>query len=302
MNATSFSLRRLKVAAFWAAGFAGIAALSRPAEGGQEWLAELGLSEPLALAAAYAAPILAAALAIGLGPVFLQRLPKPLRLLALGGLGAVCGATLSVFLDAFARADVLIAWVGPLRETTIVDILAWTVAILSIFYGVLAQGVASFGSPALRALAVEEPAPAEECVDVRRRDRGQFGWAAVGMIGQGLVLIGAVLAQAAVSPGAVAQGGIAVVAFGGAALFLWSSLRLWASFDELQRRTVMDAYAWSAILVTPVLFGWVVLEGLGRAVPLEAYPLLVGFLVVQTILAILVQVKIGAMATAEKAA
>ena len=302
MTQTSFSLRRVKIAAFWAAGFGLISALSRPADQGQEWLAALGVSDAAAPAVAHAAPILAAALATGLGPVVLQRLSKGWRMAALAGLGAVCGAILSFCLDAFARADVVLAWVGPMRGATLVDVIAWTAAVVSIVYGLLALGVASFGSNAFQALAVEEPAPAQEWVDVRRRDRGQYAWAALGMIGQGAVFMAAVLSQSAVDPSPAEQGGIAVLALVGAAFFTWSSARLWVSFDELQRRMVMDAYAWSAVLVTPFLFGWVILEGLGWLPPLEAYPLLVALLLIQTVLAIVVQSKVGAGAVAEKAA
>lgn len=295
-------LRRLQIAAFWAAGFGLISAVSRPAARGQEWLTSIGVSDALAPAVAYGAPVLAAAFAIGLGPVLLQRLSRPWRLAALAGLGAVCGAILSFCLDAFARVDVLLGWVGPLREPTVVDVIAWTAAAMSVVYGVLAQGVAAFGSSALRALAVEEPAPGEDCVDVRRRDRGQLAWAALGMVGHGVIFAAAVLSQSALDLSPAAQGGIAVLALLGAAFFTWSSARLWVSFDELQRRTVMDAYAWSAILVTPFLFGWVVLEGFGRMPPLDAYALLVALLLIQTVLTVVVQMKVGATSGAEKAA
>jgi len=121
-----------------------------------------------------------------------------------------------------------------------------------------------------------------------------LAWAALGMVGQGIMLVGIVLSQSALDPPPIAQGGVAVLSLAGGAAFLWSSLRLWSAFDELQRRTVMDAYAWSAILATPLVVGWVVLEGLGRVQPLEAYPLVVVLLLGQSLLAAVLQIKFGA--------
>lgn len=294
--------RRVQVAAFWALVFAVISAVSRPAEIGLEWLAAIGASDAVAPWAAHAIPVLVAALVVGVGSVLTPRLSKPWRLLTLGVLGAVCGATLSLFLDAFAAADGLLSWAGPMSESALVDVIAWAAAAISVLCGLIAQGVAWFGSSALRAMAMEEPTPSGESVEVRRRDRGQLAWSALGLIGQGMVLIAAVLSQTALDPSAAAQGGIAALALAGCGLFTWSSLKLWSTFDELQRRFVMDAYAWSAILVTPVLFGWVVLEGLGLLTPIDGYVLFVGLILIQTVLGVMVQIKAGVMAPAAKEA
>jgi hypothetical protein len=64
----------------------------------------------------------------------------------------------------------------------------------------------------------------------------------------------------------------------------------------------MDAYAWSGILATPVLVGWAVLEGLGRAQPLEAYPLVVALLLGQSLLAAALQFKFGSPQLAKEVA
>ena len=270
-------------------------ALSRPAETGLSLLADIGINGGFASLIIYVAPVLILMAGALTWPSVSQSVGEPWRAVVSAVIGGLYGLAVALFLDPFVRAhDWIVSWTGPLREGNFVDVVAWVLALTCIAFGLMCQAFVSFGVAALRALAAEGLPPSDEPLEFRPRDRGELAWAALGLVGQGIMLVGIVLSQSALDPPPIAQGGVAVLSLAGGAAFLWSSLRLWSAFDELQRRTVMDAYAWSAILATPLVVGWVVLEGLGRVQPLEAYPLVVVLLLGQSLLAAVLQIKFGA--------
>lgn len=280
-----------------------ISALSRPAETGLSLLADIGINGGFAILIIHAAPVLILMAGASAWPSGSGSAGEPWRLVVSAVIGGLYGMAVALFLDPLVRAhDWVVGWTGPLREANFVDAVAWVSAVTCIALGVICQAFVSFGGAAFRALAAQSVPPSDEPLEIRPRDRGELAWAALGMIGQGIMLVGIVLSQSALDPPPVAEGGVAVLSLAGGAAFLWSSARLWASFDELQRRTVMDAYAWSGILATPVLVGWAVLEGLGRAQPLEAYPLVVALLLGQSLLAAALQFKFGSPQLAKEVA
>jgi hypothetical protein len=279
------------VIAAWGAAFALISAVSLPTEGAVERLAPLGLTGGLAVFLVHAIPVIVGVVAVAIPMVVTVR-ARWIRLLYLAFCGGIAGYCLGYFLDAFAGLQpVLFGWAGPLREATGLDIIGWMMVALSLFYALLSQVIASFGSPALKAMSVDETDPA--CLEVRRNDRRTFARAAVGMVGQGLLLIGVVIANQAISPTPQALWIIGGIALLGLAFSLWSALRLWFGFDEMMRRVVMNAYAWSAILLTPLLFGWSLLEGLGLVPPLESYGVVMLVVAVQTIASFVLSFSMG---------
>jgi hypothetical protein len=91
-----------------------------------------------------------------------------------------------------------------------------------------------------------------------------------------------VLHQMSPETGGAMRGGAVVALALGALAFTWSSWVIWREIDELLRRTVVEAYAWSGIFATVGCLVWAVLEALKVAPPLTAYAAIVLLIFVQT--------------------
>jgi hypothetical protein len=259
-----------------------------------------GLSPDLAAALLHAAPVLIGMLGLGAG-ILLSRGRGPLtRGAILAGAGGVIGFITAFCLDLFVALPALVERAtGPLREATIVDVAAWSLAVFSMIFGLMTLAVAQLGTPAMRAINFE--GLDEEALEVRQRDRGVFRLSAMGIMGQG-VFMGAlaVLHQMEPTASGMARGVAVVVLALGVLAFAWSSWRIWAGMDELMRRTVMDAYAWSGIVVTVAGVVWAVLEALRITPPLSAYAMIILLIAVQTFASVFMSTAFASPAVARK--
>ncbi len=201
--------------------------------------------------------------------------------------GVVIGFFTAVCLDLFVGVEpAMERLTGPLGEAGDIDIVAWALSGYSLFSGALMLAIAAIGTPAARAVSLEEADP--ECTEVRRRDRATFAFSAVGLLGQG-VFVGAfaVANQLDVEAAGVRLGVTGAVA-AGALAFAWGSWSLWRRFDEMQRRATVEAYAWSGFAAWFGCMIWAVLESLSLAPALTAYGAVVGLVVLQNIAATIV--------------
>lgn len=248
----------------------------------------------------HAAPVVIAMIGLGAG-LLLGRGRGPLaRSVILALAGAVIGFLMAVCLDLFVGFLPLMERItGPLREANKLDVATWCLAVLSIVYGLLTTSLAQFGTPAMEAINFEGADP--ECLEVRTRDRGTFARASVGLIGQGVFLGAlAVLHQLAPDANGALRGGAVVTLTLGALAFAWSSWVIWKGMDELLRRTVVEAYAWSGLLATIGCLVWAVLEGLKMAPPLSAYATITALIFVQTMTSMFITAGFGSPATTAK--
>jgi hypothetical protein len=244
----------------------------------------------------HAAPVLIAVTGLGAGLLLARGRGSLTRGLILAGAGGIIGFLTAFCLDLFVGALPLMERAtGPLREATSLDVAAWCLAVLSMAYGLMTLAIAQFGTPAMRAINFE--GVDDECLDVRPRDRGEFGLASAGILGQG-VFIGAIAVLHQMDPAAsgAMRGGAVVVLALGVLVSVWCSWKIWKRMDELMRRTVMDAYAWSGIVATVGGVIWAVLEGLKIAPPLSAYALIILLIFVQTMMAIFITAGFGSPA------
>ena len=159
--------------------------------------------------------------------------------------------------------------------------------------------VALFGTPAARAIALDlETDP--ECMEVRARDRTKFGVSAVGLLGQG-VFTGALAVANQLDASASMTGTSVLTAVAiGAGAAVWSSWVLWCGFDEMLRRTVIEAYAWSGMTATIACLAWAVLESLDLAPVLSAYGAIVALVILQTVAAVLISCNTAMATTSPK--
>jgi hypothetical protein len=204
------------------------------------------------------------------------------RALIYAGVGGAVGFALAFCLDLFVGVLSAIERItGPLRESGKLDLIAWTVAGVSFFWAALMALAAMFGAPALRAMTSEQADP--ECFDVRGRERRHFAVSAIGMAGQGLFVGALAVAHQLDTASAVVRLGVAGAVALGAFAFAWSSWTLWRDFDELQRRAVVEAYAWSGFIASIGCLAWATLESLALAPPLTAFGAVVALVILQTV-------------------
>ena len=240
-------------------------------------LQNLGVPEALARFAAHAAPVVLTALVLS-GAVIATRgrghmVRFGIFLVAGGFVGFITAWCVELLAGV---GPLLTAFAGPLGEATLTDRLAWVFVVFCVSIGALMIVTATLGSSGAGALQIGECDA--EALDVRQRDRAVYGWASLGMIGQGAAVAGLALMNQSLTTNAP---GLAV-AIGGAAAFTLASVMLWRGYDELLRRVVVDSYSISAVIATFALFAWVAAELAGFAPALEAYSALLAFFAVQT--------------------
>jgi len=283
------------------AGFALLSVTGSPTAKTAKRLADAGVPSDQAAILLHVAPVLIAmvGLAIGLmavrgrGPVFKSAL--------LAGVGGVIGFLTAFCLDLFVGVlPALERITGPLRETNGVDIAAWSLATLSLLYGVLTLAIARFGTSAMQAINFENVDP--ECLEIRKKDRGTFALSSIGLIGQGVFLGAlAVLHQLAPDASGALRGGAVVVLALGVIAFTMTSWMIWRSMDELMRRMVVESYAWSGLFATVGTLVWATLEALKYAPPVTAYAVIVLMLFVQTMTVMFIAAGFGTPAAAKGA-
>ncbi|MBI1188384.1 MAG: hypothetical protein GC206_13805 [Alphaproteobacteria bacterium] len=244
------------------------------------WFQSLGLDASGARAAIHATPVVLSVVVLGGVVAIGARLKRGVRHTLYGVAGAIVGFCTALCMELFAGFEgILTALVGPLDEATDIVQLGWIFAGFSIIFGAMMAAFAVFGRRAVEAIQLESCDA--EALDVRRTERFGFAWASVGLVGQGLAVGGLALAiQASANPMPGFGAGLV-----GAALFVASSWRLWAGFDEFLRRMVIDSYAISAILFTVGAFAWAGAEAIGAAPAIDAFGALLAFLALQTVTA-----------------
>lgn len=266
----------------WMLIFAALSATSLPEPFARKLLAPMGLKGFAADIAAHTIPVAFAALLIALVPMVVRGRSQSFRIGVLFVSGGLAGMLTSVFLLLFGRLEPLLTgWVGELRAPLTADIFGWALAALSVAMAVMVWAISVFGAPAARAISVQDCDP--EDYDFRTAERQTFGLSAIGGLGQGICVGAIVLANQALAPSPEAKLALVAITVLGVVLFTWSSLRLWRDFDEMMRRVVMDAYAWSAILLTPVLVGWALFGALNLVPEMSAYVAFLVMIAVQTL-------------------
>jgi hypothetical protein len=256
-----------------------IAATGVPTPDTLEQLVSWGVPEMAARAGMYVAPVVVIVAAMLIGRALGAGRSPGVRWTLYAVLGAVAGFFLSMCLEVFAGLPPMIERAtGPLGEAGLAEIVLWALAGFGVFMGLMLSGISIFGRPGLSALQVEEVD--EECLDVRRAERAAFGWSAFGMITLGVACAALAVARQAGDDGRFAPVVIALVAGAASAL---ANYVLWRSFDELQRRHVINGYATSAIVVTLGAFVWAALEPLQAVPRLDATSAFLALVLIQTV-------------------
>jgi hypothetical protein len=259
----------------------------------QAILTGLGLPQDSAALVLHLAPVLLAGVLVPMGSALIRGRSKSVQFGVQAGLGGLYGLFTGLSLNLFAGlAPWAQAALGPLNEAGPLDNLAWLLVIFCVLSGALMVLLSAFGTTALQAISTDTD---PECATVRRADRKMYGWSAVGLLGFGATVAAiALLNQAQVLDGG-RLGILAAIAVGGVLLYLWSSIALWRSFDELFRRIVVESLAWSGAVATAVLLAWTILEAAELAPPVSAYGVTVFLLLVQTIAPTWLSIRLTAM-------
>lgn len=279
--------RRIAPLVTLGAAMAALSATGAPNPKVLEWLVAAGAPAGTGGLILHLAPIVLALVCWPTMQALARGRSQPVRSTVYGLTGVVIGFFTAFCLDIFVGVEpALERLTGPLGEAGDIDIVAWALSGYSLFCGALMLAIAAIGTPAARAVALEEADP--ECTEVRRRDRATFAFSGAGLLGQG-VFVGAfaVASQLDVEAAGVRLGVAGAVA-AGALAFAWGSWSLWRRFDEMQRRATVEAYAWSGFAAWLVCMIWAVLESLSLAPSLSAYGAIVGLVVLQNIAAAIV--------------
>jgi hypothetical protein len=204
--------------------------------------------------------------------------------------GAVIGFIMGVCLDLFVGVIPALEWLtGPLSESSNLDVAAWSTSALSLLMAAYTALVALFGKPAVRAMAaMDVEAMDPEWMEVRARDRSKFAVSTVGLLGQGIFVGALAVANQVDASASTTRIAVAITVALGAGAAIWSSWALWRSFDEMLRRTVIEAYAWSGVIATVVCLAWAVLESLNLAPVLSAYGAIVALVILQTVASLVI--------------
>jgi hypothetical protein len=258
---------------------AAIMTTGRPVEETVARVMSWGAPEALARAAMYIGPAIVLLAALSVCLVLARGRSMPIRWALYTLSGIVSGFTLGVCLDLFVGAPDVIALVsGPLSEASITEVYLSILAVAAGASSIMVALVALFGRQGALALQVDVVDP--ECVDVRRSERPLFAWSAVGMFSLAIACAALAVVRLAPETARVLPSIIGAVA---ALIHTWSSYALWRSFDELQRRHVIEGYAASAIVVTVGAFVWAFLEALSLAPTIDAAGTLLALISVQIV-------------------
>jgi hypothetical protein len=267
-----------------------VSATGAPAAKEIAYLVYLGVPTAAAGPTLHVVPVVAAVL----GLLVMRMLAKGRGLIARTAIyalsGAVIGFVAGVCLDLFVGVIPALEWLtGPLSEPSNLDVVAWTTAALSLLLAAYMGLVALFGTPVVRAMAtmdVEERDP--ESMEVRVRDRAKLAVGTVGLLGQGMFIGALAVANQVDASASMTRIAVAITVALGAGAATWSSWALWRLFDEMLRRAVLEAYAWSGMIGTVVCLAWAVLESLNLAPALSAYGAIVALVVLQTVASLVI--------------
>lgn len=274
--------------------FALLSATGAPTPKTLKRLVDAGASAEAATVALHVAPVLIAVIGLTAGLLLVRGRGGVMKSAVLAVVGGVIGFLTAFCLELFVGVLPLLEVVtGPLREATVVDVAAWSLATLSLVFGCMTLAIARFGAPAMQAINFEALDP--ECLEVRKADRSMFLQSGYGMIGQA-VFVGALAVLHQLSPDAsgALRGGASVVLALGLIAFTASSWLLWRRMDELMRRMVVESYAWTGLFATVGLMAWATIDALTGATAFSAYAGTVILLFLQTFVTMFIAAGFGA--------
>lgn len=274
---------RLLASALWSMGVAAaLSATATPFGKRLTMLVDAGVSPDIAAWILHAIPVAMAGVIMPLGYALTRGRSQGIKFTLYALLGGVFGFVTALCLDLFAGlAPGLERLVGPLQEAGMVHILGWTVAVMSLFYGLMLVALGAFGPPAAR---VMNPDVTPECAAFDKGDRTMFGWGGLGLSGQALIMAAMTALHQAQAPSDVARLAMLGAIATGVGLYAWSSVVLWRRYDELFRRLIVDALAWTGSVLSLAILVWAVLEAVGLAPAISAYGALMAVIVVQTLI------------------
>ena len=269
---------RARFALSTAAMMAILSATAAPVPEALSALSSLGLSGLPATVVLHVGPVVATAALAWIGQALIAGRSQGVRFLAYTVVGLASGFFLATCLELFAGASAALQSVlGPI-EASNAHIAGWAATGLSILWGLLLGAIALFGSPAARALQDEHTDP--ECTEVRPRDRALSRVAALGMTTAGISLGALTLLDQAHPTGATAVA-LATIATGAGLASAGANWVMWRAADEFQQQAILQAYAWSAIVISVGAFAWALTAALGANIAIAPYTILLVIMVVQ---------------------
>jgi hypothetical protein len=256
-----------------------LSATGRPEADALAGLTGAGVPQGIAIALLHATPVVLIVGAIVLGQWLGKGRTQGMRWVIYGVFGAFAGAGMAFALDLFAGVPELAARLtGPLAEATLLDSFLWILAAYCITMGGLIGAIAFGGRPAVAALQIDEADA--ECLEVRRLERRVYAWASFATITIGVACAALAVGRQADEAARLAP---VVVAFITAFASAFANYRLWSGFDEMQRRHVVEGYAYSGAFLTLAAFVWAGLQALGYAPGLDAVGVFLALVLVQMI-------------------
>jgi len=262
-----------------AVALAAISATGRPGPESLAMMSSLGLPDWAGTLAVHAIPVVLAVVLLVVGRMATRGMGHGLKWGIYGLLGMVVGMVTAWHLELFAGVPAIIeAANGPLVEAETTEILLWGLGSICMMMAVMVGAVALFGSNAAKAMQVEEVDP--ELLDVRRAERGLYAYSAFGMATVAIACMALAIARQSLPDmriGPLLIAGVAALAS------IAANWILWRHCDELQRRTVINGYAVSAVAATLGAFGWAMASAAGYVGQIDAAAAFVALTIIQLI-------------------
>lgn len=264
------------------AALAAVSATGRPEPESVALLTGWGLPDLAAPLAIYALPPALGVAALLAGRAVTRRMSPTWKWLVYALLGMMVGMVTAWHMELFAGAPGLIeAMNGPLAEAETIEILLWGLGAIYVMLAIMIGLVALFGSTAISAMQVEDIDP--EMLEVRRAERKLYALSAIGMVTPGIACMA--LAVARQSLPEMRMGPLAVAGAFAIAGMIFNWL-VWRGCDELQRRTVINGYAVSAIAATVGAFIWAMASAAGYVGQVDAAAAFVALTIIQTVMTV----------------
>lgn len=258
---------------------AAASATGRPEPESVAMLTGLGLPDLAARLAIHALPPVMAVAALLIGRAATRKMSPTVKWTVYALLGMAVGMVTAWHMELFAGAPGMIEAVnGPLAEAETTEIALWALGGIGVMLAFVVGLVATFGSTAAVAMQVEDCDP--EMLEVRRAERKLYAMSALGMASLGVACMA--LAVARQSLPEMRVGPLAVAGVSGLMSVALNWL-LWRACDELQRRTVINGYAVSAVAATLGAFIWAMAAAGGYAGQIDAAGAFVALTVIQLV-------------------
>lgn len=262
-----------------ALALAGVSATGKAEPESIAMMTGVGLPAWAATLAIHSIPVVLAVALLLIGRAVTRKRSTGVKWIIYGLLGMIVGMVTAFHMELFAGVPGLIeAANGPLVEAETVEVALWTLGGFGVIMAVTVGAIAMFGSNAAQALQVEECEP--EMLEVRRAERSFYAYSAFGMATLGIACMALAVARQSLPDmrvGPLLIAGIAAVASVGANWILWRQC------DELQRRTVVNGYAVSAVAATLGAFSWAIAAAAGYVGQVDAAAAFVALTVIQLV-------------------